>query len=254
MRRTIIRSLCLVLFGAAALPGVADAQSDAYTNAPAELFAGPAPDYPVVAQLAPGTTLDVYGCLSDYTWCDVGVPGVRGWIDAQLLNYPYQGNDVPLLEYGAIVGIPITGFAIGAYWDRYYRNRPWYHDRDRWAHRPEPRLGPGGIPPGHGHPQPGVPAPGVPAPGGAVHDARPSAARGGWNGSIRAPAPQPQGGPAPMPGRGAEMHAPAPPAAPHTMPPPAHQGGGGGRPQGGNGGGNHGGDGGGGGRGDEFRH
>ncbi|AOI88695.1 SH3 domain-containing protein [Burkholderia pseudomultivorans] len=289
MRRTIIRSLCMVLFGAAALPGVADAQSDAYTNAPAELFAGPAPDYPVVAQLAPGTALDVYGCLSDYTWCDVAVPGVRGWIDAQLLNYPYQGNDVPVLEYGAIVGIPITGFAIGAYWDRYYRNRPWYHDRDRWAHRPEPRLGPGGIPPGQGHPQPGIPAPGVPAqgvpaPGGAVHDARPSAARGGWNGSIRAPAPQPQGGPAPMQGRGAEMHAPAPqpqggpapmpgrgaephtPApsavmhppvapggAPRTMQPPTYQGGGG-RSQGGNGGGNHGGGGGDGGRGDEFRH
>ncbi|KVL21596.1 SH3 domain-containing protein [Burkholderia sp. MSMB1826] len=289
MRNTIVRSLCVVLAGLAAAPGVADAQSSAYTNSPAELYAGPAPDYPVVAQIPPGTALDVFGCLSDYTWCDVALPGVRGWIDAQLLDYPYQGSYVPLLEYGAIIGVPVTGFAIGAYWDRYYRHRPWYPDRDRWAHRPEPRLGPGGVPPAQGRPQPGVPM--QVAPGGSppVHDTRPSATRGGWNGANRvpapaAPAPTPQT-PMPMPGGvgnarpasppaqtpmpgGAGNTRPAspppavlrPPPAPggegRAMPPPVRQGGGGGgyaRPQGGgNGGGNHGGGGGGGP--DELRH
>ncbi|HFT8008457.1 TPA: SH3 domain-containing protein [Burkholderia cenocepacia] len=278
MRNTIVRSLCVVLAGLAAAPGVADAQSSAYTNSPAELFAGPAPDYPVVAQIPPGTALDVFGCLSDYTWCDVALPGVRGWIDAQLLDYPYQGSYVPLLEYGAIIGVPVTGFAIGAYWDRYYRHRPWYPDRDRWAHRAEPRLGPGGMPPAQGRPQPGAPlqvAPGGPPP---VHDTRPSATRGGWNGANRVPppaAPTPTPAPTPMPG-GMGNARPASPAAPtpmpggagnarpanpppavlhpspapggegRTMPQPARQGGWGGggyaRPQGGgNGGGNHGG-------------
>ncbi|AOJ34781.1 SH3 domain-containing protein [Burkholderia metallica] len=279
MRNTMVRSLCVVLLGLAAAPGVADAQSSAYTNAPAELFAGPAPDYPVVAQIPPGTALDVFGCVSDYSWCDVALPGVRGWIDAQLLDYPYQGNYVPLYEYGAVIGVPITGFAIAGYWDRYYRNRPWYHDRDRWAHRPEPRFGPGGMPPGQGRPQPGGPmqvAPGGPPP---VHDARPSAARGGWNGAIRtpppaatapqaAPAPPQQAVPHPAPMQGGNARPSGPPAvgrapaapggAPGAMPPPVHQGGGGfgGRPQGGgNGGGGHGGGGGGGsGGGEEFRH
>ncbi|MGS0890951.1 SH3 domain-containing protein [Burkholderia stagnalis] len=250
-RNTIIRGLCVALFGLAAAPGIANAQSSGYTNAPAELFAGPAPDYPVVAQIPPGTSLDVFGCLSDYSWCDVAVPGVRGWIDAQLLDYPYQGGYVPLLDYGAIIGIPVTGFAIGAYWDRYYRNRPWFHDRDRWASRPVPRPGPGGMPPGQGHPQPGGP----------VHDARPSAARGGWNGAIRTPAPQM----APAPMQGARPSAPPnvmrPPPAPggaaRPMPPQGHPAGSfGGRPQGGgNGGGGHGGNaGGGGGGGEEFHH
>ncbi|HIE1649190.1 MULTISPECIES: SH3 domain-containing protein [Burkholderia] len=287
MRNTIVRSLCVVLAGLAAAPGVADAQSSAYTNSPAELFAGPAPDYPVVAQIPPGTALDVFGCLSDYTWCDVALPGVRGWIDAQLLDYPYQGSYVPLLEYGAIIGVPVTGFAIGAYWDRYYRHRPWYPDRDRWAHRAEPRLGPGGMPPAQGRPQPGAPlqvAPGGPPP---VHDTRPSATRGGWNGANRVPPPAaPTPAPTPMPG-GMGNARPASPAAPtpmpggagnarpanpppavlhpspapggegRTMPQPARQGGWGGggyaRPQGGgNGGGNHGGGGGGGP--DELRH
>ncbi|MBN3733888.1 SH3 domain-containing protein, partial [Burkholderia sp. Tr-20390] len=109
MRNMIVRSLCVVLLGLAAAPDITQAQSTGYTNSPAELFAGPAPDYPVVAQIPPGTALDVFGCLSDYTWCDVALPGVRGWIDAQLIDYPYQGGYAPLLEYGAIVGVPITG-------------------------------------------------------------------------------------------------------------------------------------------------
>ncbi|RQS60106.1 SH3 domain-containing protein [Burkholderia sp. Bp8986] len=265
MSNTIIRSLCVVLFGLAAIPGLADAQSSAYTNSGAEIYAGPAPDYPVVAQVPPGTALDVFGCLSDYSWCDVALPGVRGWIDAEQLDYPYQGNYVPLLEYGAIIGVPVTGFAIGAYWDRYYRHRPWFHDRDRWEHRAEPRIGPGGMPPAYGRPQPGGPVQRVP--GGEPperHDARPSATRGGWNGPNRAPAPQAAPAPAQMPGAAARQPAPPPPSSPpapsggaaRMMVPPTHQGGGGyggARPQGGgNGGGNHGG-GGGGGSSDEFR-
>ncbi|MGU7841518.1 SH3 domain-containing protein [Burkholderia sp. AW33-5] len=268
MSNTIIRSLCVVLFGIAAVPGIADAQSSAYTNSPAEIYAGPAPDYPVVAQVPPGTALDVFGCLSDYSWCDVALPGVRGWIDAEQLDYPYQGNYVPLLEYGAIIGVPVTGFAIGAYWDRYYRHRPWFHDRDRWERRAEPRIGPGGMPPAYGHPQPG--GPNQRAPGGGAperHDARPSATRGGWNGPNRAPAPQQAApAPAPMPGRQPQPQQPAQQPAPNggaarMMAPPTYQGGGGygARPQGGGnsggnrGGGNRGGGGGGWGT-DEFRH
>ncbi|KUY56815.1 SH3 domain-containing protein [Burkholderia sp. RF2-non_BP3] len=268
MSNTIIRSLCVVLFGIAAVPGIADAQSSAYTNSPAEIYAGPAPDYPVVAQVPPGTALDVFGCLSDYSWCDVALPGVRGWIDAEQLDYPYQGNYVPLLEYGAIIGVPVTGFAIGAYWDRYYRHRPWFHDRDRWERRAEPRIGPGGMPPAYGHPQPG--GPNQRAPGGGPperHDARPSATRGGWNGPNRAPAPQQAApAPAPMPGRQPQPQQPAQQPAPNggaarMMAPPTYQGGGGygARPQGGGnsggnrGGGSHGGGGGGWGT-DEFRH
>ncbi|MEB2508795.1 peptide-binding protein [Burkholderia multivorans] len=282
MKKTIVGSLSAIAFALAAVPGVAHAQGDAYTNAPAELFAGPAPDYPVVAELPPGTALDVFGCLSDYTWCDVALPGVRGWIDAQLLDYPYQGSYVPMLEYGAMIGVPITGFAIGAYWDRYYRNRPWYHDSDRWMHRPEPRVGPGGFPPARGRPEPGGPVLQPPAPGAAPHDARPSATRGGWNGAVRGPAPAPAQHQAPAQGlppvlRPAPAPAPAPSPAPAPAPnmsgngrapglPPVlrpqgapgggapamqpRQGGGGGHQQGG--GGNAGGGRGGGG--EEFRH
>ncbi|MGU7781002.1 SH3 domain-containing protein [Burkholderia sp. PU8-34] len=267
MRNTIARAICIALLGLLTLPGVADAQTAAYTNAPANLRAGPAEDYPLVAELPEDTMVSVIGCISDYTWCDVALPGLRGWIYAGLLDYPYQGGYEPLLDYGAYFGFPVVVFAIGPYWDHFYRNRPFFHDRDRFMHHAEPRLGPGGIPPGRGHPQIGEPMPGRPVPGAGGrpgepgghegHDARPSATRGGWNGAIRTPTP------APMPQSGGNMRAPAPvmhapPAnggAVVVMPPPGRQGGGGergsfGGRQGGGGGGGGGGAHGGG----DFRH
>lgn len=246
MKNTIVRCLCIVFFGLLAMPGAADAQTAAYTNAPANLRAGPAEDYPLVAQVPEGTMVSVLGCVGDYSWCDVALPGVRGWMYAGLLDYPYQGGAVPLLDYGAELGFPVVVFAIGPYWDHHYRNRPWFHDRDRFEHRAEPRLGPGGMPPGRGHPQQNEPPPTAVMPGAGGHDARPSATRGGWTGGIRtpapAPAPMPQGGgnmraPAPSatmhaPAPAAPMHAPAPamqaPAPAVVMPPQGHQGGGGG--------------------------
>ena len=38
----------------------------------------------------------------------------------------------------AAIGIGIIGFMLYDYWGDQYRDRPWYHDRDRWAHRPHP--------------------------------------------------------------------------------------------------------------------
>ncbi|KVO58553.1 SH3 domain-containing protein [Burkholderia stagnalis] len=293
MRNTIVRCLCIVFLGLLAMPGAADAQTAAYTNAPANLRAGPAEDYPLVAQIPEGTMVSVIGCISDYTWCDVALPGVRGWLYAGLLDYPYQGGAAPLLDYGAEIGFPVVVFAIGPYWDRYYRNRPWFHDRDRFTRRAEPRIGPGGMPPGRGHPQQNEPPPAAVMPGAGGrpgerggheggHDARPSATRGGWTGGIRTPAPAPMPMPAPMPapmpqGGGnmrapapsatmhapppapaAPMHAPAPsmqaPAPAVAMPPQGHQDGGGGGGQRGSFGGRQGGGGGGGGHGGDFRH
>lgn len=152
------------------------AQSEAYTSEPVDLFAGPSDAYPVVSELGPNVPVTVMGCVSDYSWCDVALPGLRGWIYAGYLSYPYQGAYVPLTGYGAAIGLPIVAFSVGAYWGSFYRDRPWYGDRERWAHvpppgrgrPPEPRYqgGPGRPlpPPGAGRPpEPGRP-PGNEAP------------------------------------------------------------------------------------------
>ena len=131
---------------ALALPLVAAAQ-EAYTNQELDLHAGPSRDYPLVARLGPGQPLDVVGCTRDYDWCDVVLPdGLRGWARASRLVYPYRGSQVPLAAYGATIGVPIVGFAIGNYWGEHYRDRPWYGERRWWGGRPPPPPQPGWRP------------------------------------------------------------------------------------------------------------
>ncbi|QCP52796.1 peptide-binding protein [Trinickia violacea] len=135
--RTAVASACLM-----ALSGAAFAQSAAYTTQPVYVYAGPASDYPVVAELPPGVELAVNGCVSDYSWCDVSTSEFRGWVYGGYLSYPYEGSEVPIMTYGVQIGVPVVVFSFGSYWDRYYYDRPWYHDRDRWANHPPPHGGP----------------------------------------------------------------------------------------------------------------
>jgi uncharacterized protein YraI len=152
----IAAALCL-----ASIPFAAGAQN-AYTAKTVHLRAGPARDYPVVAVLAPGTPLDVLGCLSDYSWCDVIAHDDRGWVYAANIEYLYQGVPEPVLDYGGVIGIGVITFMLGDYWDLHYHGRPWYRDRDYWIHRPRPVQPPLPIrphPPGAGLPPPPAPLP-----------------------------------------------------------------------------------------------
>lgn len=59
------------------------------------------------------------GCVEGWQWCDVTVGPNRG---------------------GPTLGIPLIAFAIGPYWDNYYRGRPWYGNRHYWYNRPVARA------------------------------------------------------------------------------------------------------------------
>lgn len=134
----------LVLAAACALPCIAQAQGQvAYTAKNVNVRAGPARDYPIVALLPAGYQVLVQGCLADYTWCDVVAGPSRGWVYGGNINYLYQNTHVPVLNYGAIIGIGVLGFAFNDYWGRHYHDRPWYADRHRWErHRWADRPGP----------------------------------------------------------------------------------------------------------------
>jgi uncharacterized protein YraI len=240
-----LASGCLTA-GLAFAPSAANAQTAAYTSEPVQLYAGPSGDYPVVSELGPGVPVTVMGCVSDYSWCDVTVPGLRGWVYSSYLSYPYQGSYVPLAGYGAAIGLPVVTFAIGAYWGSFYRDRPWYGEQGRWAHVPPPERGhpPPAAPAWHGAPgrPPGPPMGGGERPPGPSGGPPPGAGRP----PVNAEGPR---GPANMPGNmppGAERppgnaEAPRPPAnmAPQPNAPRPHEAGRppepqyGGRPQGG---------------------
>jgi uncharacterized protein YraI len=203
---------------AAALAGLAwpsaqaFAQAAAYTSAPVYVYAGPSGDYPVVSSVDGGVPVTVMGCVSDYSWCDVAFPGLRGWVYAAYLSYPYEGQYVPLQGYGSVIGLPIIGFSLGAYWGNFYRGQPWYGERERWAHVPPPGYGgrpseprPGAHP--HEQGRPFAAPPNAGHPGEPPVGARPAPQPGGNYGEPHRM--QPEGGPRPMP----------PQAAPRPMQP-----------------------------------
>jgi uncharacterized protein YraI len=125
---------------------------NAMTTEAADLYAGPDNSYPVVAQLDSNTPIQVMGCLDDWSWCDVALEDTRGWLYSPDITYAYQGGYVPLYSYAPSLGIVVVPFAVDAYWDRYYHDRPWYSRREEWAHRTVNHRRPPGPPPSAGPP------------------------------------------------------------------------------------------------------
>ena len=130
------RIQCTILLSfALAGPAAAQGASGVVTSY-VDLYAGPDIGYPAVAELPAGTPVDIQGCLEGWTWCDVITMGTRGWVAGTFVQYTYESQPVIVADYGPRIGIPIVAFTIGMYWDHYYRDRPFYRDRDRWYSRP----------------------------------------------------------------------------------------------------------------------
>ena len=185
---------------ALAMPAMAQ---QALTTDWVNLRAGPGRDYPLVGRLVPNTPVQVGGCLGGYNWCDVIVGPDRGWVYASHLSYVYQNRPVPILGWGAQIGLPVVVFSIDSYWDQYYRQRPWYSQRPRWEHVHPPIYRP--------HP---------PSPPGHLPKPPPS--------HVRPPGPPPrppQAGPMPRPPKGQQpAHPPEKPAAGPPARPPGQAG------------------------------
>lgn len=107
--------------------------ADGYLTGDVTLRAGPDSNYPVVAILGAGTPVAIEGCVDGWSWCDVVTGDNRGWVSGSFLQEEYQGQRVLVPAYGVQIGIPVISFVLGAYWDSYYRNRPWYGERDHWS-------------------------------------------------------------------------------------------------------------------------
>ncbi|WP_273719130.1 MULTISPECIES: SH3 domain-containing protein [Bartonella] len=59
------------------------------------LRTGPATAYKVIAMVPMGAKVQIYGCLSNKTWCSLGYHGKVGWASARYVNV----NNVPTIAF-----------------------------------------------------------------------------------------------------------------------------------------------------------
>ena|GEM_PF-1798407 len=98
-----------------------------FARSGANLRAGPANAYPRVATAVGGDSLTVYGCVNDFSWCDVRWREARGWLPAGVVEFNRRDGGVP----------PVVAFAVDPYWDAHYRGKPWARERARWRQTPQ---------------------------------------------------------------------------------------------------------------------
>jgi uncharacterized protein YraI len=107
---------------------------EAFTTGDVNMRAGPGSRYPVVTTIPEGRDVFIHGCLSNWDWCDVSWRRNRGWVFSDYLEAQWRGRRVVFDEYRTFVDIPFVSFSFG-YWDRWYRDRPWFDDWDHWHRR-----------------------------------------------------------------------------------------------------------------------
>lgn len=130
-----MRTILLSMVAAAMLfvPSLAVA-ADGFSTANVNMRSGPSTRYPAVTVIPVETELEIHGCLADVPWCDVSFYQGRGWVAAQYIATDYRQNRVYLQpRYYRPLGIPTITFDLGNYWERNYRNRNFYRDRERWG-------------------------------------------------------------------------------------------------------------------------
>src|SRR5688500_15955569 len=104
-----------------------------YATVDLNLRAGPGIGYPIITTIPDGRRITIYGCLGGHEWCEVSFRGFRGWASADYLNYFYRGGYVHLPRYVQVINVPVVTFALDVYWDRHYRDRPFFHRKAHWV-------------------------------------------------------------------------------------------------------------------------
>lgn len=128
------RTLYMATMGLCVFTATSAIASEGYVTRDVRLRAGPDSGYPTVAMLRGGMEVVIEGCIGDWSWCDVATDEGRGWVAGAFLQNEYRGRHVLIPAYGMQIGIPIVVFELDRYWGSYYRDRPWYGERERWGH------------------------------------------------------------------------------------------------------------------------
>lgn len=116
-----------------AAPSLAEAAVRGFATANVNMRSGPSTGYPAVTVIPVGAPVTINGCMSSVNWCDVSFAGGRGWVSGNYVQASYQSRRVYVApDYYPRLGIPLITFDVDTYWGRYYRDRDFYRERDRW--------------------------------------------------------------------------------------------------------------------------
>ncbi|WP_275789638.1 SH3 domain-containing protein [Pararhizobium gei] len=111
--------------------------AEGFATANVNMRSGPSTGYPAVTVIPVGTPVEIHGCLADIPWCDVSFYDGRGWVAGRYVQANYQSRRVYVEpDYYGALGVPLVTFEVDRYWDRHYRNRNFYRDRDSYRRNP----------------------------------------------------------------------------------------------------------------------
>lgn len=123
-------SALMALFSFSPVAGAAEA----YTTTAIHMRAGPDADFPIVATLQRGERIELLDCIEGAEWCEVETSyGERGWTASYYLQTSYNGQTIGARDFAYDGGTRIVIFQTAPYWDRYYRNKSFYKNRDQWS-------------------------------------------------------------------------------------------------------------------------
>ncbi|NRP18224.1 hypothetical protein LPJGGPFB_01454 [Ensifer adhaerens] len=135
MKKIVLRAAAICALFLA--PAIAEA-AEGFATANVNMRSGPSTRYPAVSMIPAGESVEIHGCLADLPWCDVSFYGGRGWVAGRYVQANYRRNRVYVEpQYYRPLGIPTVVFQFDRYWDRNYRSRDFYRDRDRWRRGPD---------------------------------------------------------------------------------------------------------------------
>jgi uncharacterized protein YraI len=126
------------VLSATLLAPVAASAAEGFATANVNMRSGPSTNYPAVTVIPVGAPVEIHGCLATANWCDVSFSRGRGWVSGSYVQAVYQSSRVYVApQYYRPLGIPTVTFQLDNYWDRNYRNRDFYRDRDYWRRGPD---------------------------------------------------------------------------------------------------------------------
>ncbi len=129
--------LAFSAFFLVAAPTAAQAAT-AYATNNLHLRAGPDGRYPSIGIVRDGERVELLGCVAGEQWCEVETrEGEYGWVAAYYLRMTTPtGRRVTIIEEKANGGVRVTIYNPHSYWDRHYKSKYFYKDRDKWLGKP----------------------------------------------------------------------------------------------------------------------